>query len=765
MKPQQLQYGAIVPGAQPVSAFIKPGQKNLAQPTQPAQLPQVKGIQTIQQSGTTYVQGNNSFKDLATQLKPFSEQLLNAASTAGLAYAGWQIEQGEQAALEQSAEAQARLDEEVETSELNRAAANRSVAAQDPQAGGLMDILNPYRQIGWKRGKSKLAGQAISSGMAPYVASRGDEIDYSSPDQGFGALQKIRADFINSTLQEYGVDRSSPGFTKYVAPNIEKSSDAVAQTLQRDRIKWLDNEKPKTIASLIQTAWQEIQTNGSVTFNGQTYVKGQVGYPEAVAGRLNQVANGELMTAGLPGQSGKWRRDAYSILAAQNEWKGQGAGPLDLLLTNVVKKGSNGKALKDVNGNPRYYSWAELYQKEGLDAQIRYGQAAYTLNKNMRTELAKQLQGMLMAQISGLPAGPERYAAGKAIVEQFIQDNQIKDPGTIAFFYDAWDKANKSTLSLDKGNTQPRVPVDFVASVNSKYGSDFDPNRERQRLAELLGGMDPNSPEYLDLQRRGNEAITAKEKAENVRQNYSATYNPIVKNRVDGLVAQEYSNNRKGRQDQARGRYQAVVGPRIQAAIRAKEAELDRRLQDGEVQDVVRGVLDGLSDADLRAIFKGGKKLGADGGSATSGGSGGSSGTKPQPMPPTYTTSQLGDIPNRKVVLRKYGDTPILDSSAIELTVLRAVNNQQQPKEMRRAWRDAGAPSLFDFIDSQYQLLRQRAPDYAPPWTPAQWNKFRNSTLRSAGMERSLYAHLNQAESRPRLAALQGWLIPTVFEV
>jgi len=768
MKPQELPYGAIVPGAQPVSAFIQPGQKNLARPSQPSQLSSPKGIQTIQQGGTTFVQGSNSFKDLANQLKPFSEQLMTAATTAGLAYAGWQIEKGEQAALEQAAEAQARLDEETETSELNRAAANRKVASEDPQAGFLMDVLNPYRQIGWKRGRSKLAGQAISMGMAPYVESRSSEIDYASPDQGFAALQRIRADFINSTLSEYGVDRSSPGFTKYVAPRVEQASDAVAQTLQKDRIKWLNDKKPKTLAELVLTAYRSVQTSGAVTFNGRTYSKGEIGFREALSARLNQIANAELLTAGLPGQAGQWRKDAFGIIAAEQEMKGETGDVLDLLTTNVVKKGSDGKPLKDANGNPRYYSWSELYRQESLDAQIKYGQARFTQNRNVRTELQKQLQGLLMEQTSGMPAGPERYAAGKAIVENFIAENNITDPGTKAYLYDAWKEANSSTLSLDRGRLQPQIAGDFVATVNAQYGANFNAARLRQRLAEQLSALQPGSPEYVDLQTRGEAAIKAKEEAEDVDRNYGSTYKPIVNLEVQGLVNREYRNNRNGRRDLAENRYRAAVTPKIQDAIRAEEASLGRRLNRGEAEKITRDILKGLSQNELNGIFPDGKSFKAQAQSNAGGGGNGGSGSKgPQRIPvvPTYTMSQLGDIPDRKVVLRKYRNTPILDSTAIEATVFAAVNGREIPKAMRRAWRDANAPSLFDFIEAQYRLLKQRAPDYSPPWTPAKWKQFRNSTLRSAGVERSLYAHLNQVEARPRLAALQGWLIPTMFEV
>ena len=234
----------------------------MGQPTQPAQFGNPKGLQLQGTGGTTMVQGENPFTALARSLKPFSEQLTAAAENSGLAYAGWQMDLGEQAAMEQVAEAGARLDEETETAELNRAAANRSVAMKDPAAGQIMNLLNPYRQIGWKRGMSKRAGQEILYGMDSYVKSQSDRIDYTAPDQGFAALQEIRAEYTNQVLDKYGIDRSAPGFAKYTAPKIDKASEAVAQTLQQDRVKFFDDQKPRQTAALLTAEWDLIQQKG-----------------------------------------------------------------------------------------------------------------------------------------------------------------------------------------------------------------------------------------------------------------------------------------------------------------------------------------------------------------------------------------------------------------------------------------------------------------------------------------------------------------------
>ena len=96
-----LPFGAIAPAAKPVDFYIAPRERNIAQPTQPAMFPALKGVSTVGTAGTTFVQGSNQYKDLARSLAPFSKALVETATT-GLQYASWQMDVGEQAAMEQT---------------------------------------------------------------------------------------------------------------------------------------------------------------------------------------------------------------------------------------------------------------------------------------------------------------------------------------------------------------------------------------------------------------------------------------------------------------------------------------------------------------------------------------------------------------------------------------------------------------------------------------------------------------------------------------
>ena len=756
----QLPFGAISPAAKPVDFYIQPSQRNIAQPSQPAQIPGLKGIGTVGTAGTPFVQGSNPYKDLARSLAPFSKALMETATTAGLQFASWQMELGEQAALEQTAEAQARLDEEMETSELNRAEANREVAMRDPQAGGIMNLLNPYRQIGYQRGMAKRAGQEIELGMAGYVASRADELDYNSPDQGFAALQQIRAAYTNQVLEKYGVDAGSPGFSKYTAPRIEKASDAVAQSLQKDRVTWLDEQKPKTIAALIRNEWTAITKNGYVSLNGQNYYEGQPGYRQALKARMNQLVEAELLTGGLPGQALKWQEDVYQILASERDYENK-ASPLDFLNSNVVMRTPQGEVINDAEGNPRFYSWNDLYAQESIDSKIKYGQARYTQMDQIRKEMARELEGELLEATRGMPAGPERFQVGEIVFRNYVErwergTKQTMDGATKTYLFNAWKKANETTLTLSGQMDNPYVIDGFVNRINQSFGSSFNSVAFREEMAQIAAGIvDPKL--RGDFVSQAEAAISAREKQEDVAANYGQTYRPIIQLTVDQAIGREYrrQNARNaGQRSEGEDNLRAVIEPAVQQALRLKEAELGRRLTQEEAGQIAR---EAIKAADLSDVVYPDGRTQRDQQDAQK--------EFEQSLSPTWTIEELADIPNRAVVLRKYRDTRILDSSAIAEAVRNSTRGYGQQASLKRAARDAKAPSLFDFVEAQLKLLEQEVPDYERPWTPEEWRRFRDRNLRSAGLEKSLYATQRLSESRPQLASIQGWIIPSTFQV
>lgn len=769
-RPQDLPYGAIAPSARPVDAFIQPANKELmAQPQAPELFGAPKGVTQVGTAGTTFVQGSNSFRDLAAELAPFSDNLIKFTANAGLKFAAWQMDVGERQAMEQGAEAAARLDEEVETSELNRAAANRSLSMQDPQAGFVMNLLNPYRGIGYKRGMSKRAGREIENGMAGYVASQSGRIDYTSPDQGFGALQSIRAEYTNTVLDRYGVDSASPGFSKYVAPRIERASDAVAQNLQKDRVNWLDDQKPRTTAALVQKEWQSITTNNEVAFNGTTYRLGDPGYEAAVGLRLNQIASAELMTGGLPGQQAKWEKDVFQILAATGDYRDGGVSPLDYLRSRTPVVGNDGKQKTDAIGQPQFYTWRELYSQESIDSEIKYGQAAYKATTRQRTEMQRQLSTQIVEGLVGVPPGPERQQLLTDTVNTFIRSYEERygtmDSATRSFLYEAADKAGKITFGNPSQFDDPNVVSSYVAQIKGSVGV-FDGAAARREL-DLAANATADPTLRQQLLTQGLAAITEREKQEDVAKNYGTTYGDILDRTVDAALQREYqfptpknNKNRPIAEENMRGVYEPV----IQETLRNKELELGRRLTQQEAAQFTREAIKSITPDQLDGVFPQGNTERTQQREQQSSAAPTSSEPKPAPTP-TYSLQGLASIPNRRVVLRQYETVRFLDSSAIAKAVENSYLSYDQPRSLLRAYRDSGARNLYEFVNSQYELLKQQVPNYEPTWTDQQWLRFKTRSQRTSGLERGAYSTANLAQSSPMLASIQESMVSIPFGV
>ena len=774
-RPEQLTpYGAINPTSKPVSAYIEPNaQISMGQPTQIAQFGAPKGIQTVGTATPGMVQGYNSFETLAQDLQPFSEQLIKVAQKSGLAFASWQMDLGEQAALEQTAEAAARLDEEVETSELNRAADNRAIAIQDPYAGGIMNLLNPYRSIGYRRGMSKRAGQEIEMGLPSFIQQNSDQIDYLSPDQGFGALQSLRAQYTNQVLDKYGIDSGSPGFTKYTAPRIERASDAVAQTLQEDRAKWIDSQKPKTTAALIANEWKTITTTQQVTLDGTTYRINDPGYEGAVRARLNQIASSELMTGGLPGQQAKWEKEVFKILAATANYRDGGVSPLTYLTSRTPVMGTDGKQKLDNLGRPQFYTWKELYSQEGIDSEIKYGQAAWNKTTRFRKEYAAQLSALVTEATMGMRPGPEREAVIANTVTSFLetlqQQGQPVDAATRSFLYEAARKGSEQSYESVVMADDPRVVTDYVQSISAGTGP-FNGAQARAELQGLVNSV--NDPELAArLATQGMAAIDEREKQEDVVTRFSSTFEPIIKRKIDGLLSNEYRNDtprNKRSRPIAEENVRAIYEPAVQDAIRAKEQELQRRLTQTEAAQVTREAIKAIKPEDLEGAFPNGRtqrEQQKDQSTSNTSSPAAATSSKPTPIAATYSNEGLASIPNRRVVLRQYQTVRFMDSIAIGEAVNRSWRSYDQPKALLRAYRDSGAKSLYDFVNAQYELLKQQVPDYEPTWTDQQWLRFKTRSQRTSGLERGAYSTANLAQSSPMLASIQGSMVSIPFGV
>jgi len=786
-RPQDLPEGQIAPAARGVDAFLRPTDIQVAAPSQAPAFGNPKGMTALAVSGTPSVQGYNSSAQLAEALGPFMKELTQTTQTVGLAYAGWRINEGEAQAQEAVRRAQAANDQSTEAGQLEYAAANRALGVKDPQAGWAMHVLDPYTQLGWERGKSKAAGQEIEAGMAGYVAKNSGRIDYKAPDQGFGALQTIRSEYINQVTGKYGISDRSHGFQKYAAPSIEKASGRVAQAMVEDRAKFFDQNKPQELSMLIINSLTTANSTGTIEYGGKTYTKAEGPLFEVALGlKVNEEAEAFLRQAGLPGQASKWKEEAYGILRATADYN-QSLGIsnyLGRLMTAEPLRGADGKPVVDATGKPVYLSWEQLYSKTKIDSQIKYEQAGFA-NRAAKAKDVGERAGADIAQATqDMLPGPARAAAGFAALGQFVaQENAIREksgqpPLNNLELYQirkSWKEANELNSDLVFEKDDPRVEVTYLGQLATLQGSAFNAAGERSRARALAATIRDPAKASQFLTKALNE-IEQKEKEVQDFSAYSGPRDKVIVDNIKSRIERNYDAradytkpDRVESERRQRSAYTALVNDRI----KAREAQLQRKLSESEVRSITQTAIDeyGGKDKDaLPYLFPGSVAypgspsvdpattmksvpLGPDGKPKPNGGN---------PVPPVYEINQLDDIPNRRQELVQYQAKPVLSLNAVRQSFFAVMKGQRLSPAIERAWRDAQAPNPYVFLQRQLEQY----PNYkGGEWTPAEMKKAKERLTSQAALEGNSVSKAAMAPSMPLLASLGNWAGNTLLGI
>jgi hypothetical protein len=783
----QLPVGQLNPAAKPVDAFVAPVNYQVAQPGQIQAIPGVQGINAIGTGGTTYVQGANSYADLAQALRPFSKELVEATQAAGLQFAQWQMAKGEAEFMQQYRAAQLKVDESTEVGETNYAQGARAVGAKDPKAGSLMWGLNPYREIGAQRARSRLAGQEIEFGMSAYVSSRSNEIDYTAPDQGFAALNKIRAEYVAQVTEKFGVNDSSPGFQKYTAPAIEKASEKEAARIQEDRVRYYDEVMPRQLTQLLRNQMILVSMTGaSFELDGNTYTRGKTSeelYWAAAGIKLNNMAKDFLQKAGPGGMASKWARQAYESLKAEAYYNNDQTlrQMIGLIRSGDPLRGPDGKPVKDAQGQPVYLTWDQLYSQDSIDARIKYEQAGYASRQAEVKDFGARAEAAIGGAIQGMPPGPGRAAAAAAALDQFVRDETARtgrppSPVAIQEARRAFKEASDLTSDLVFEQDDPGAPTRYFAQLEQTYGSDFNAKRERERVQAIAAGM-RNQEEARQFQASAFAAIERKEKEVQDMSSYRSARDKVINDNVNARILRNYSVNPaypgygKPDREESERRQRFAYTQHVNSRIREKEAQLKRKLTEPEVREVTQRAIDeyGKNDKEaLQYLFPGSRAY-PDSPSVDPGhtikpvepGSDGNPKSNTPPAPTVYSINQLDDIPNRAVELRQYRAKPVMALNSIRDVIFNAIDGKAQSMKFERAWRDAGAPNAWDFLMKQLQMY----PNYkGGDWSPAEEKKARQRLLSMGGTANAEVAQAAVRQQFPNLAAIAGQTAGRTFD-
>lgn len=761
-RPESLQPGQINAAAQPVNAFIQPTQNQLEQPSGgPVAVARPVFADTVNTAAASNVQGYNQFTALLAALSPFSKEAAKATQAAGLMYADWRMDQGEAQAMEAHQRALANVDQSTETAQLERAAANRSLAAKDPQAGALMNFLDPYKQIGYARGQVKLASLEASSGMAAYAAENAERVNYMAPDGGHSALQKINAEYIVGLKNKYGIDSGSPGFQKYFLPAVSQSQEKLAQKLAEDRVKYLDDQVPRQVSAQIKELFRNAINSQSVELNGQIYTARGAGknFWSALQVRAKQIWDQGVMTSGWPGQISERSKDIYKILQSDATFYGDKTlrNLLDGVSSNTPRLDEKGKSYVDpITNQPAMFTLGDLYGQENIETRLKFEQQGAQLRKAELVDGLSGFRDVLARALEGIPQGPQQAAVAARIVNEYYNGDANKTGARLGLDVlkkEADEVVGTSNKFLYIGNNEEGV-ADFTSWLQGAKGSAFNEQEARQRqLVTANGILDPvKKTQFLQ---RSDADIKEVAKQQGSTASFRVPRDKAISSQVEIDLAREYPISHAGnKQDidagKALARQRYIVA--ADAGIQAWRAKYGTDPTDAQVDQIVKGAI-----YDLRKNSQGLDRQLYPGG--TSGGP--SRRPKPlpvqpngQPTPKVYEINELDAVPNRTVLLRQYETMPVLSINAILDVMELAKDNRPRPVKFERAWRDAGAPSAWKFLTDQLKLYPNYNDD---PFTPAELLKIRQRLVSEAAGVSSFVAAKAISQQYPALAGIASW--------
>ena len=772
-RPQQLQPGQLNPQSQPVSTFIQSTPKNVAGAARPELLPQTPQLLTSQTGGTTFVQGENSFSRLAADLKAFSPQLMGAAETAGLKYVDWRMDVGEQMAMEEVQRGLAQVDESTEIAGDQRAADNRKVSAVDPQAGWLMRTLDPYQQMGYERGKVKVAAREIEIGLPAFIETEGRKInpatnkpfvDYQADDMGMSGIQMLQARYQLQLEAKYGINSGSPGYTKYFAPNLLRAQGRVADQALDNRTKFFESQiGPQAITEAVgaldpnalgtedvvftDAAGREKRVPYLVTFSGKAEVNPQwivakanemsVKFKESVAraplGMAQQIAKDLYIEAAKRYPPGSAQR---KVLDAMKGPDGVSFGTRFGYLANDADEDYYGTKAKNQK-NQRAVAKTEF--EDELRVQLGYGLSFDAAAKSAIGAMNDRRRELGMPLLT--PAEERRLRAGA------LNDRETIAPG----------RPPVSTPSgIPAGD--PQATTQFLQTLNGQSVYDIDVPGARARLREIQqsGTFDPAAFS------QASSRVDAAEQAQREAGTWLTEYDQDMRTQIDQLIgensespAQLFGDNRAAGELSIRNE----LTKRMTAAL--KELSQGNPLTPEQIKQVFYEQWPTLRQEILDGTFPlAGYKNTPSVNSQTL-----PTPIKPEPVAGStkpqltlgYDLDQVLNMPRRNVRLRNWrkDPSPILSAKALIQVIQDAANGRRENPQFTEVWKRAGAPNAWAFIERQMSFYNQLGGGKG--WTDEDLKRAKQDLLSYVIRDASRAATIRLAQTSPSLALLNNW--------
>lgn len=785
--PEQLPDNQIVPVARAVDSFVSPKDYQVARPSEPQLLPDVKVAQQVGTNSVGSYQGYNQAQQLASSLSKFNPAITGALQTGGVMLAGKIMDDNHKAAVAAAQRAEALLDAQTELSVEERAAAARKLTTQDPQAGWFMHALNPYRRWGWERGMAYSMGQKLKIEL-PQLASQLTGQDYLSPDQGMSKLVQLRNEKLLELQEQYGVTEDTPSYQNYVLEPFNKASDALTSQVTKDRVTWMDSNQPRVISNnvgqLLETSLAtgrlEITQPDGTVITYQRTPGNEWEFRSSLVEEAQKLLNRHGAMAGLPGQRSKWNLDAYKDLLTRPVFAPGTTGRqlLDSLTSTVPAIGADGKQIK-VNGQPRWLTLGEAYRDDALEVDMRVSRETYQVRQRLITTQTQNALGFVSEAVQDMPQGAARLEAALGAVDDYMQANprmfyddqgQLTQQGRILqqkirgevleVFSD--ESALRDQQRDPRAITTWRQGFDLRVLKDDMGNKRDELERLREAVAQMPDGMQATA--YATGKELIDEFFEPKEALKR--------FPSVVRTRDDFInqqLAKFYGAGFEGdpNYEASKLRQRLAYDKAIVARLREIEIKENRTPDAVEASEIAMQVMQdyGKNDEEQRRYLYpdsdypnslpsvtplvGPRKI------PLSEQVDPPEGYVAQPESlPVYGVDELDDMPNRRARSRKWRSQAIISLQSLQQLVIDRIAGKPFPGQLNRLMRDGGVQNPFDFIDAQLKFY----PNYVPAWTPQEYESLKSELQAFTGLRNNSIATTGlQRRGLNKLAALSDW--------
>ena len=742
MAESSLPLGQINPAARPVSDFVRPAQMQLAAPVAPPGMPALPGSTLLQGPSMASVGGVNRSQQLAEALAPFSRSLTATLQQGAEKGAAWAAQRGQRQAYAEaqnaSLQALSTADRTNEAASYDYAAANRRLAAKDPEGGFLMDLLNPYRQMGVQRGLATLAGAEIGSAMELAYEQNAAEI-MAAGDKGPAMLQRLRANVTTQLAQKYALDETTPGFLNHTLPKINQAWEKVSNRSLKDKVEYQKATVPPLAAARIMALWadfkaQRYRKEGQIIIGNQAIVNddspaSQRAIDAALYGQAEIILDGESAKMGLTGEPTYFGKKVAEVLFANADAKGLDDPQFKQFVSGI----RTGPALvtNPATGEKERMTLGAMYSQESIDSEMKYGDYAFKLRERQEKQLLQKSEDQLL---TGRPAGPgvpalpglfqvdpQNEEEQKAWVDAQVLRFQKENPGApIAPFVKSLREMMGVVKDLPGYSYAPGAGDDYLLGLQGQFGDDWDPVKARQGWRKVRESVDPKERGAKDRQF---EAIV-KDKDGKGGTLFRGAVNRIVQDEVTAALNREYGTGNEAmysgmgavalkaasaNRAAARANLNGALYPYVNAAINAAAAKQGASLSEAQTmqvaQEAVRqyGTLTETSKAAYKTLFPGGRVSGAPSvpGTMATPASPAATGKPAQAAPPTFDIQRLDNFPMRQKRLLNWQNETILNREGIQAEMQRLVSGQGFSPQLKRAAMDGRARTPAEFLAGQ----------------------------------------------------------------